>query len=130
MTIEQIEAELKSAINGLLMMSETDEPFEFYYDEQHDARELNEETVRQLAGMPAQYPMEVVDLDHFLRNMTRPETAGEEQARRFQHLQDKLKELLENVQVYRIGENQITVLILGKTPDRKIAGLKTVVVET
>jgi len=128
--MEQIEAELKSAINGLLMMSETDEPFEFYYDEQHDAAELNGETVRKLAGMPAQYPMEVVDVDHFFRNMTRPDTVGEQQARRFQHLQDKLKELLEDVQVYLIGENRITVLILGKSPDGKIAGLKTVVVET
>jgi tRNA U34 5-carboxymethylaminomethyl modifying GTPase MnmE/TrmE len=130
MTIEQIEAELKNAINGLLMMSETDEPFEYYYDEQHDAEELNEETVRKLAGMPAQYPMEVVDLEYFFRNMTRPETVGEQQAQRFQHLQDKLRELLQDVKVYRIGENRITVFILGKSPDGKIAGLKTVVVET
>jgi hypothetical protein len=134
MEIKQLEAELKKASDGLLMMSETDEPFEFYFDEQHSGAELNEETVRKLAGMPAQYPLEVVELDYFFRNMTRSNDGDSEvqrqQAQRFQILQSKLHELLYDVRAYRIGESRITVFILGKTPDGKIAGLKTVVVET
>ncbi|MFD2244738.1 nuclease A inhibitor family protein [Pontibacter ruber] len=130
MDIKQIEAELKKASNGLLMMSETDEPFEFYYDEEHVANNLDTENVLKLAGMPAEYPAEVVDLEYFFRNMTRPDVAGEQQAQGFQRLQATLHELLQDVKVYRIGENRITVFILGKTPDGKIAGLKTVVVET
>jgi hypothetical protein len=116
------------------MRSETDEPFEFYYDEEHTAEELNEETVRKLAGMPAKYPMEVQEVEYFLRNMTKanPENGeeGQRTAKRFQQLQEKLKELLQDVKAYRVGEDRISVLILGKTPDGQIAGLKTVVVET
>lgn len=133
MNLAQIETELKQAVNVLLMRSETDEPFEFYYDEQHNGRALNEETVRKLAGMPAQYPMKVVELDYFFRNQTRPaeENPAEiARAEQFQQLQAKLQELLPDVKVYRIGETRITAFILGNTQAGEITGLKTVLVET
>ena len=133
MNLEQLETELKQAVNGLLMRSETDEPFEFYYDEEHAGSKLNEETVRKLAGMPAQYPMKVVDLDEFLRSQVRPaeETPDElARAERFRQLQAKLHELLPDVKVYRIGETRITAFILGTTQAGEIVGLKTVQVET
>ena len=134
MEIKQLETELKKASDGLLMMSETDEPFEFYYDDEHAGEELNEEMVLKLAGMPAHYPVQVVALDYFLRNMTRTDTesgeAQRQQARRFQELQARLQELLRDVKAYKVGENRISVFILGKTDSGEIAGLKTVVVET
>ncbi len=134
MDIKQIETELREASNGLLMMSETDAPFEFYQAENMKDEPLNEETVLKLAAMPADYPFEETDLGYFFRNMTqaRPEAdeAGIEQAKRFANLQQKLQELLQDVKVYRIGDTQKMVLILGRTPDGAIAGLKTLVVET
>lgn len=134
MDLKQIETQLKEAADGLLMMSETDAPFEFYHAENYNAKDLNKETVLKLAGMPSHYPVEVVELEHFLRNMTqaRPESGeeGKQQAARFQQLQKKLKELLQDVKVYRVGETNITVFILGKTPSGDIAGLRTNVVET
>ncbi len=133
MDIEQIKTELQKASNGLLMMSETDEPFEFFYDEELAGEELNETNVLRMAGMPAQYPIEVVELEHFLRNQTRaleenPE--AEARAKKFQELQAKLNELLHDVKVYRVGETRITAYILGTTDAGEIAGLTTVVVET
>jgi len=133
MSLERIEKELKQAANGLLMRSETDEPFEFYFDEQHIGSELNEETVRKLAGMPAQYPMQVEEVDYFFRNQTRPaEDTPEEHARaaQFRQLQAKLQELLPDVKAYRIGESRITAFLLGTTESGEITGLKTVLVET
>lgn len=134
MDLKQIESELKEAADGLLMMSETDAPFEFYQAENFKDEELNEDTVLKLAAMPAEYPFEEIELGYFLRNMThaRPETGeeGMKQAKRFQHLEKKLHELLQDVKVYRIGEANKLVLILGRTPDGEIAGLKTMVVET
>jgi hypothetical protein len=133
MTIAQLESELMEASKGLLMLSESDEPFEFFYDEQHSGEELNEDTVRKLAGMPAQYPLKVEALEYFFRNMTMLSEQGAEaetRATRFRALQDKLKELLQDVKAYRIGETRITVFILGRTHQNEIAGLKTVVVET
>lgn len=133
MKLEQVENELKKASNGLLMISETEEPFEFYYDEMHDGEQLTEDTVRKLAGMPAGYPLEVVEVDYFFRNMTQQidenDASQKEQSERFQVLVDRLK-ALQDVKAYRIGEQRITVLILGTTEEGKIAGLKTVLVET
>lgn len=133
MNLAQIETELKQAANGLLMRSETDEPFEFYYDEQHNGGALTEETVRKLAGMTAQYPMEVVELEDFFRNQTRAAEENPEESTRaaqFQLLQAKLQELLPDVKVFRLGETRITAFILGTTPNGEITGLKTVLVET
>lgn len=133
MSFEHIKKELTEATSGLLMMSETDEPFEIYYKARHGDSHLDEESVRKLSGMPAQYPVEVVELSHFFRNQTRsledtPQSAA--RAKRFQQLQAKLQELLQGVKVFRIGETRITAFILGTTGAGEVAGLKTVVVET
>jgi hypothetical protein len=134
MKLNEIEEQLKEATDGLLMMSETDAPFEFYHAENFKGDTLDDDTVRKLAAMPSDYPLEKVELEYFFRNMThaRPENGeeGMQQAKRFENLQKKLRELLQDVQVYRIGESQIVVLILGRTPDGEIAGLKTMLVET
>ncbi|GGG30576.1 sugar-non-specific nuclease inhibitor NuiA-like protein [Pontibacter amylolyticus] len=134
MDLKTIETELKKATDGLLMMSETDAPFEFYHAENFRDEKLDKDTVLRLAAMPAEYPFEELELGYFFRNMAqaRPENgdAGMQQATRFQHLEKKLHELLQDVKVYRVGETQKLVLILGRTPDGEIAGLKTMVVET
>jgi hypothetical protein len=134
MELNEIENQLKEATDGLLMMSETDAPFEFYHAENFKGDTLDDDTVRKLAAMPSDYPLEKVELEYFFRNMThaRPENgeAGMQQAKRFEQLQKKLRELLQDVQVYRIGEAQILVLILGRTSNGEIAGLKTMLVET
>ncbi|MBF8962443.1 nuclease A inhibitor family protein [Pontibacter sp. FD36] len=134
MDLKQIETELKEATDGLLMISETDAPFEFYQAEEFQGETLDEETVLKLAAMPADYPFEEMELGYFLRNMThaRPDAGDEgmQQAKRFQNLEKKLHELLQDVKVYRVGETQKLVLILGRTPGGEIAGLKTMVVET
>ncbi|SIT79729.1 nuclease A inhibitor family protein [Pontibacter indicus] len=134
MDLKTIESELKEATDGLLMMSETDAPFEFYHAENFRGKPLDKETVLQLSGMPADYPFEEMELSYFLRNMTQasPEAHDDarQQARRFQHLEQTLLQLLQNVKVFRVGETQKLVFILGRTSDGEIAGLKTLVVET
>lgn len=134
MDLKQIETELKEASDGLLMRSETDSPFEFYQAENFKDEKLDEDTILKLAAMPADYPYEEVELEYFFRNMThaRPEAGDEDmqQAKRFENLQKKLRELLQDVKVYRVGEAQKLVLILGRAPGGEIAGLKTMVVET
>lgn len=134
MDLRTIESELKEATNGLLMMSETDAPFEFYHAENLRDRKLDKDTVIKLAAMPADYPFEELELGYFFRNMTQARNNADEQgiqqATRFDELEKKLHELLEDVKVYRIGETQKLVLILGRTPDGEVAGLKTMVVET
>jgi hypothetical protein len=131
---EQLEETLKQLTDGLLMRSETDEPFEFFYFENTENEPLDKETVAHIAGKTTADEIEVVSLEHFFRNMVRlyPEDGEErkQEAARFKQLQQKLKELLQDVQVYRAGNISITVYILGKGENGDFAGLRTLVVET
>ncbi|NDK56364.1 nuclease A inhibitor family protein [Pontibacter fetidus] len=134
MNKEELENELKPFYDGLLMLSETDSPFEFYYFENTQNLPLNKDTVASLAGKSSGSEIKTEELTYFFRNMTRvyPEDGPErkQQADRFTQLQQKLEALLQDVKVYKADEISITAYILGKTPDGDIAGLRTVVVET
>ncbi|RAU83138.1 nuclease A inhibitor family protein [Pontibacter arcticus] len=134
MTTEQLEQELNRASDGLLMLSETDAPFEVFVHEQPAGNELTHDDIVKLAGKPSDYGVKVEELDYFFRNMTNLSDAEEpqkaEQAQRFRNLQNTLQNLLTDVKVYRVGERNISVFILGKTADGTIAGLKTLVIET
>ena len=120
MDLQQIKNELSQLTDRLFLESATSEPFEFYYDEEHDAAELTEETVMKLTGMPSHYPMEVLTVEELFQQYE-----GDKDKQRFQELQQKLQELLQDVKAYCVGEVRRTVLILGKTAQGEIAGLKS-----
>ncbi|NJK53834.1 MAG: hypothetical protein HC936_15435 [Leptolyngbyaceae cyanobacterium SU_3_3] len=48
----------------------------------------------------------------------------------YQQLVDTLKQHLSDLQVYRIGETNLDLYIIGKTADGHLAGLATKAVET
>lgn len=131
---EQLEDILRQLTDGLLMRSETDAPFEYFYFENPEGRSLNRETVAHIAGKTNSTEIETESLEHFFRNMVRlyPEDGEErkQEASRFQELQQRLQELLQDVEVYRSSVLGTTVYILGKTGNGDIAGLRTLVVET
>ncbi len=49
---------------------------------------------------------------------------------RYQHLFQSIEAHLTDVRVFRIGECEITIYIVGKTPTGDLVGLKTQAVET
>lgn len=134
MNKDQLEKTLGQLTDGLLMQSETDAPFEFFYFENPEKEPLNRETVAHIAGKTTAEEIETVSLDHFFRNMVRtyPEDGEErkQDAERFKKLQQTLQEELKDVEAYRAGNTSITVYILGKTENGDIAGLRTLIVET
>lgn len=134
MTQEQLQNELKPIYDGLLMRSETDSPFEFYYFENTQGLPLNADTVAKLAGKTTGDEIKTEPLDYFFRNMKRlyPEDGEvrKKEAERYNLLENRLQELLRDVQVYKADEISITAYILGQTQNGDIAGLRTVVVET
>ena len=134
MNEEELRNELKPLYDGLLMRSETDSPFEFYYFENPKDLPLDTDTVAKLAGKSNGAEIKTEELSYFLRNMVRlyPEDndARKQEADRFILLQQRLQELLQNVQVFKADEISITAYILGQLPNGDIAGLRTVVVET
>lgn len=128
---EQIVEELKRASEGLLFMSEADYPLEVVRLD--DGTELNQQLLA-LSGAAAGARVDTVSTDAFFRSaVSEPEwKQGDElaTARRYQTLVRLLKENLTEPRVYRVGEVNMAVFILGKSAEGNWLGLRTRVVET
>lgn len=125
---------LKQASDGLLFMSESDNPFATVSFPVEKLPELSPEAVVTAAGKTAGTKVEKQELDYFFRNQIRelPEHTAEDKAHTegFKALVALLKSKLKDVAVYRIGERQVEAYILGKMPEGNIGGLKTLLIET
>ncbi|MCC9135111.1 nuclease A inhibitor family protein [Pontibacter silvestris] len=127
---EELENELTKAADGLWMMSETDAPFEFYYADSS----AGEMPVAAWASQEGSNKVEVEELDYFFRNMLKAQPNAaitqQEEVNQFGAMVTKLKSLLQDVKVYRIGEVSVTAYIVGRAENGDIAGYKTLLVET
>jgi len=124
---------LKQSSADLLMMSESDYPFEVvFWTGPLDG--LTTQKLLQLTNHPPDSQVEEVDLDYFFRNCAYEKEWHDEQqkqnVKKFQILAQTLKNNLNEIKVYRIGTINIDVYILGKTSSGDLAGLSTKVVET
>lgn len=124
-----IQSNLENAANGLMMMSESDYPFEYFSTED---TVVNENLALKLAGQLQSMPVQTITLEHLLRNMTDPiqGSVTPQTAVRFQYLAAMLQHELQNLTVYRIGEVQVDVLIMGITMQGNVAGMRTKLIET
>ncbi|HLM57307.1 MAG TPA: nuclease A inhibitor family protein [Pyrinomonadaceae bacterium] len=131
---EEILAELGRAAEGLLYVSETDSALEPVRVEGEGGGEPGERQLRELAGKPADAPVEVSDTKRFFRNaVAEADWKGEAEiadARRYQNLVRVLNRELSDLRVYRVGEIQIRAYVLGKSPSGTWLGLSTLLVET
>jgi hypothetical protein len=129
---DEILKELQRSTTGLMVMSESDYPFEVVGIESN--QKLSHDALRKLAGSNADETIVLGDVDSFFRtSVSEPEWKNESQvatARRFQNVVKILKEELSDVRVYKIGKIDISVLILGKSPQGNWLGLSTRVIET
>ncbi len=131
--------QLKSASDGLLFMSESDYPFEVFLWESSNQTSLTRENITtqkvlELTGHPQDTPVEVVTVNDFFRvATTEQDWYGEEELatlKKYQNLVETLNKNLSNLKVYRIGEIEIDVYIIGQTSTGDYAVLSTKVVET
>ncbi len=131
-TDEQILEELKQATSGLLMMSESDYPFEIIRWEA--AFDPTAESLRSRAGEAIAAPVSEQSIDEFFRAAVneRPDQTSEacRTAHQYQVLVQLLQENLRDPKVYRIGERNIHVYIIGKTASGEWMGVSTQIVET
>ncbi|QHG20950.1 nuclease A inhibitor family protein [Nostoc sp. ATCC 53789] len=131
-TNSEILDQLRTAANGLLMMSESEYPFEVFLWE--DAAPVTPQKVIQQTNHPQDTPIKIVGIDDFFQVATTEEDWHEEEekatVKRFQSLVQTLKENLSNLQVYRLGHKEIDVYIIGQIPSGDSIGLSTKVVET
>ena len=122
---------LCSLTDGLLWMSEAEYPFEVFV--WNDLTSITPEELRSRTGHSLDVPVEVIDFEKFFKPaVTVQEWHNEEEkaeVKRYQELLSFLKDNLENVKVYRVGETEIDVYIIGQCSGQLI-GLKTKVIET
>ncbi|MGM3309658.1 nuclease A inhibitor family protein [Anabaena sp. WFMT] len=123
---------LKEATDGLLMMSESEYPFEVIFWEEKEP--LTTQKIFQLTNHPQDAPVEETELEYFLRNCAfEKEWHNEiqkEEVKKFQVLFQTLKDNLIEIKVYRVGSISIDVYIIGKTLDNNLAGVSTKIIET
>ncbi|BAZ33980.1 nuclease A inhibitor family protein (plasmid) [Cylindrospermum sp. NIES-4074] len=127
----EIVEKLKEASTGLLMMSETDSPFEIV--QWSGAAPATSEKILQLTGAQ-DLPIEVVELDYFFRNCAFEKEwhndQQKEEVKKYQTLVQTLKNNLSDINVYRVGQINIDAYIVGQTKDGDLAGVVTKLVET
>lgn len=125
-------SELRKLTKGLTFMSESDYPVEPFAPAAKGPRTAQEIVAAQKSDANA--PVTEREVDSFF-NAAVQERAGQspdEQAtaKRFQALVKFLKENLSELKVYRVGEVEADVYVLGRTAAGNIAGVTTKVVET
>lgn len=124
---------LQKATEGLLFVSETDAPLQPFFWPDVGTTSPTPELVAHAANLPAAASIKSVRLDTFFRPATTEEEWHNEeekaQVQRFKDLVKTLKETLDNMKVFRVGETSIDVYIVGRV-EGGYAGLKTKVVET
>ncbi|WP_165821980.1 nuclease A inhibitor family protein [Hymenobacter edaphi] len=124
--------QLRQLTEGLYFVSESDAPLTVV-SYQAPSGALDSKELLKLLNQPADTPVQVQELTHFLRNHTADDgvLGNVDLANRYKALQMFLKQELEDVQVYRVGSGpQLEAYALGKTSSGKLAGFKTTLVET
>jgi hypothetical protein len=129
MTTAEIIDRLQQATTDLVWTSESDYPFEIVTWGKDT--ELNPTA---LFKLPADTAIETITIqDFFAPALETEDWYGKEELAtvdRYQKLVNTIVADLSDVVVFRVGEVEITVYIVGKTSDRDLVGLKTQVVET
>lgn len=124
--------ELEHAVDGLVVLSETDAPLQVFLWPQPLV--FAPQTLLVAAGLPPETPVETVSLERFFAPRVTAWSDGDATERatvaRFQALQQLLSAQLTDIRIYRLGDIAIQVWIVGTTAEGRVAGLTTLVVET
>lgn len=133
---------LKTRVEGLTWMSESDYPFEISQLESQlnvdllpdRPNSLTPRELLQLMGHDADALVEKIDVKDFFAPAIQPrdwhEEADHQRLQRFQTLLQWLEQHLSNVRVYRVGTIEINVYIVGKTESGTWISLSTKAIET
>jgi Nuclease A inhibitor-like protein len=132
-SIDAVE-KLKAASEGLNFSSESDYPFEvFIWPGLATDAPLTPEQLLDKTGHSQQTTIKSVELDSFFQRATQEQEwygeAEKQKVAQYRNLLKVLHDNLNNLQVFRVGEIEIDVYILGQC-DSDLIGLSTKIVET
>lgn len=125
-------AKLRAAVEDLWWMSETDAPFEVWVWD--GVQPFEAQSLRQQMGYAPMTPMQVISLADFFAPVLVPKPwhrqAEGQVLQRYEQLYKLLLQVLDSVKVYRIGDRQLDVYIVGRSPTGTWMGLRTQAIET
>ncbi len=125
---------LQKASEGLLYMSESDYPYKVIRWEGSPETSLTEEFIRQKAEVSDDTPVEIVEFSDFYDpGAPDPDWYGETEkaeATKFRNLMKLLMDNLAHLKIFRVGEIEIDIYIVGQVDGGEIVGLATKAIET
>lgn len=129
-----IPKKIKSLSQDLLWMSESDYPFDTFTWSNQEVKEVNEQNLLQKTHHSLDASVKVIDMENFFGRATDEkdwyDSEERETAKKYQALVETLKQNLDNIQVYKIGDVEIDVYIVGQLKSGDWVGLSTKAVET
>ncbi|MBD1848281.1 nuclease A inhibitor family protein [Cyanobacteria bacterium FACHB-63] len=124
---------LQALTENLMWMSETDAPIQVFCWQDCSAIETSEQLLEK-THHEADTPVEGVELEKFFEPVTTEQGwFGDEEretAARYRSLLSALKQHLNDIKVYRVGEVEIDVYVVGVSKTRTVVGIATQIVET
>ncbi len=123
---------LKELLKDLYYISETDAEFSVFIGEKAESVS-KEEILRQTNNAPYE-KVEERNFTEFFERLTKIQDWFEEKetenARKFGEVKKLLEENLTNLKVFKIGDVQIDIYIVGLDLESRLSGIKTEAVET
>ncbi len=125
---------IEPLLTNLLYPSESDEPVSFVQCYLKQKSPLTGSQIEEWLMLPPSVFVEEIPEAEFWKPVTKQEEwYGDDEKKRteaFLRLQQEIEKHLTGRQVFRVGDSEIDVYLLGRTPEGDRAGLKTKVVET
>ncbi len=130
-----LKADLERACSDLVYSSESDRPFEVFSVPLPDGRPISSaDDFRSLLGIGKEVRLEVRSLEDFFARHTGTSDPHDARAQairpRYERLQALLEQRLRCVRVFRVGKIEIDCYVVGEDGQGRLAGLKTVAIET
>ena len=117
----------------MLYTSETDSPFEIVHWEKRDTI-LSSADLLSFIGQSSGLPVENVGLGEFFHDLIQDRDWHDAEAKKtvdkYRHLLTVLEEHLTDLRVFKVGEVEIDIYIVGRTAEGDWAGIMTTAVET
>ena len=123
---------LTRAIQGLVYQSESDAPWKTF--SWKGADRLTKQKVLELSGHKPGTPVEQVSLKDFFADLTQEQDwHGPEEKKAVQQYKRLLQTIQDNLsgaKVYKVGDTNLDIYVVGKTQGGDWAGVQTKAVET
>lgn len=126
--------QVESELSGLLFRSESDYPLEFISWQRKPDTAVDDNFVREQLRAGQDANVEEADAEELLDNCCKIEPWFVEEelavAQGFQRLRQLLNQHLKNLRLFRVGNIEVTVVLVGEDEQGNLIGFKTTSIET